>query len=230
MLSRMKYSTALRLGHFHGHRHTRQSRPNHIRIGLQKLRLPAETFLHFYQPLQPGYKILINGAGGGVGTFGVQIAKSLYTNVEVTGVDNTGKLEMMRSVGFDRVIDYTKEDFTKNGLQYDLIIDNKTYRPLFSYKRALRPRGMYIMLGGSMLRVLQILLLAPLVSLFWKKKMCVLGYKPNKDLAYLKELVESGKVKPVIHGPYKLDEVPDAFRIFGEGDHNGKLVITLTNK
>jgi len=175
--------------------------------------------------IQPGQKLLINGAGGGVGTFAVQIAK-LY-GVEVTGVDSSGKLDMLRSMGFDQVIDYTQEDFTKNGQCYDLILDVKTNRSIFDYTRALSPNGSYVTVGGSMARLFQFLFLGPLISLISKKKIRIVALKPNKDLAYLNELFEAGKVKPVIDGPYKLSEVPKAFRHFGEGRHKGKVVITL---
>ncbi len=171
---------------------------------------------------------MINGAGGGVGTFGVQIAK-LY-GVEVTGVDSSGKLDMMRSLGFDHVIDYTKEDFTKNGQCYDLILDNKMYRSVFDYKRALSPNGIYVTAGGSMIRLFQVLILGPLITMFSKKKMRIVALKPNKDLAYMNELFEAGKVKPVIDVPFKLNEVPEAMRYFGEGKHKGKIVITVEHK
>ena len=175
--------------------------------------------------IQSGQKLLINGAGGGVGTFAVQIAK-LY-GVETTGVDSSEKLEMLHSMGFDHVIDYKKEDFTKNGKQYDLILDVKTNRSILDYIRALRPNGMYVTVGGSMSRLLQALLLGPWISMISKKKIGIVALKPNKDLAYMNELFEAGKVKPVIDGPYKLDEVPNAFRLFGEGAHKGKVVISV---
>jgi NADPH:quinone reductase-like Zn-dependent oxidoreductase len=181
--------------------------------------------LHDKGQIQPGQKLLINGAGGGVGTFGVQIAK--LNAVEVTGVDSSGKLDMLRSIGFDHVIDYTKEDFTKNGQCYDLILDVKTNRSVFDYTRALSPNGMYVTVGGSMIRIFQALILGPLISMFSKKKIRIVALKPNKDLAYMNELFEAGKVKPVIDGPYKLSEVPEAIRYFGEGNHKGKVVITL---
>jgi NADPH:quinone reductase-like Zn-dependent oxidoreductase len=176
--------------------------------------------------IKPGQKLLINGAGGGVGTFGVQIAK-LY-GVEVTGVDSTGKLDMLRSMGFDHVIDYTKEDFTKNGQCYDLILDVKTNRSIFDYSRALCRNGIYVTVGGSMARLLQALFLAPWISLISKKHIRIVALKPNKDLAYINELFETGKLRPVIDGPYKLNEVPEAFRIFGKGEHKGKMVITMS--
>jgi NADPH:quinone reductase-like Zn-dependent oxidoreductase len=168
---------------------------------------------------------LINGAGGGVGTFGIQIAK-LY-GIEVTGVDSVGKLDMMLSMGFDHVIDYTKEDFTKNGQCYDLILDNKMNRSIFDYMRALSPNGIYVTVGGSIARIFQAFILGPLISIFSKKKIRIVVLKPNKDLAYMNELFEAGKVKPVIDGPFKLSEVPEAMRYFGEGNHKGKVVITL---
>jgi NADPH:quinone reductase-like Zn-dependent oxidoreductase len=175
--------------------------------------------------IHQGQKLLINGAGGGVGTFGIQIAK-LY-GVEVTGVDSTGKLDMLRSMGFDHVIDYTKEDFTRNGKCYDLILDVKTNRSMLAYARALSRNGIYVTVGGSMARLFQSLLLAPLISMISKKHIRLVSLKTNKDLAYMNKLFEAGKIKPVIDGPYKLDEVPEAFRVFGKGYHKGKIVITM---
>jgi NADPH:quinone reductase-like Zn-dependent oxidoreductase len=175
--------------------------------------------------IQPGQKLLINGAGGGVGTFGVQIAK-LY-GVEITGVDSTGKLDMLRSMGFDHVIDYTKEDFTKNGKRYDLVLDAKTNRSMFAYARALSYKGVYVTVGGSMARLFQALFLAPWISMISKKYIRIVALKPNKDLTYINELFEAGKIKSVIDGPYKLDQVPAAFRLFGKGEHKGKIVITM---
>jgi NADPH:quinone reductase-like Zn-dependent oxidoreductase len=175
--------------------------------------------------IHSGQKLLINGAGGGVGTFAVQIAK--FYGLEVTGVDSREKLDMMRSMGFDHVINYKQEDFTKNGKLYDLILDVKTNRSIFDYARALNRNGIYVTVGGSMVRLLQALFLGPWISMFSKKKICFVALKANKDLAYMNELFEAGKVKPVIDGPYKLDEVPKAFRLFGEGTHKGKVVITV---
>ncbi|MEO6253832.1 MAG: NAD(P)-dependent alcohol dehydrogenase [Ferruginibacter sp.] len=175
--------------------------------------------------IKSGQKLLINGAGGGVGTFGVQIAKTY--GVEVTGVDSTHKLDMMHSLGFDHVIDYTKEDFTKNGQRYDLILDAKTNRSIFAYTRALSPGGTYVTVGGSMSRLLQLLLLGPWISMFSKKHFRIVALKTNKDLVYMNGLFETGKIKVVIDGPYKLHEVAEAFRIFGKAVHKGKLVITI---
>src|SRR5215203_2436511 len=132
--------------------------------------------------IKQGQKLLINGAGGGVGTFGIQIAK-LY-GVETTGVDNTGKLDLLRSMGFDHVIDYTKEDFTNNGKCYDLILDVKTNRSMFDYARALCRNGIYVTVGGSIGRLFQSLLLAPLIRMINKKHIRIVSLKPNKDLLY----------------------------------------------
>jgi NADPH:quinone reductase-like Zn-dependent oxidoreductase len=175
--------------------------------------------------IKSGQKILINGAGGGVGTFAVQLGK-LY-GVEMTGVDNSSKLDMLLAMGFDHVIDYTKEDFTRNGQRYDLILDVKTNRSIFDYTRALSPEGTYATVGGSINRLLQILVLAPLISMTSKMKITIVALKANKDLAYMSELFEAGKIKPVIDGPYRLEEVPKAFRLFSKGLHKGKVVFTL---
>ena len=175
--------------------------------------------------IQAGQKLLINGAGGGVGTFGVQIAKSY--GVEVTGVDSTGKLDMMRTMGFDHVIDYTREDFTKNGRCYDLILDAKTNRSMFNYVRALSPKGVYVTVGGSIARLFQALILGPWISMITKKHIRIVALKPNKDLIYMNALFEAGKVKPVINGPYKLNEFIEAFTLFSKAEHKGKVVITM---
>jgi NADPH:quinone reductase-like Zn-dependent oxidoreductase len=175
--------------------------------------------------LQPGQKLLINGAGGGVGTFAVQIAKPF--GVAVTGVDSGDKLDLLRSLGFDHVIDYTKEDFTRSGEQYDLILDVKTNRSLFGYALALRPNGAYVTVGGSMGRLLQALVLKPWFSGVRKKHFRIVSLKPNKDLGYMNDLFESGKVKPVIEGPFSFTDFPEAFRLFGRGAHKGKVVLTM---
>ncbi len=179
------------------------------------------------RPIQPGQKVLINGAGGGTGTFAVQLAK--YFGAEVTGVDSTGKLDMLRSIGADHVIDYTKEDFSKNGQQYDLIIDVMVHRWIFDYKRALSPEGMCVFVGGSMTRILLNVFLGRLISMTSSKEMGLVPWKPNKkeDLAFLKELFEAGKVVPVIDRRYPLSEVPEALRYLEEGHAKGKVVITM---
>ncbi len=176
--------------------------------------------------IQPGQKVLINGAGGGVGTFAVQIAKSF--GAEVTGVCSTRKLDMVRSIGADQVIDYTQEDFTKNRQRYDVILDVGAYRSIFDYKRALSPKGIYVMVGGSMARFFQVMFLGPWISMTGSKKMGNLMAKPNKkDLAFMSELLETGKVVPVIDRRYPLSEVAEALRYLEEGHAQGKVVITL---
>ena len=173
--------------------------------------------------LQKGQKILINGAGGGMGTFGLQIAK-LY-DAEVTGVDTGGKLKMMKELGFDYIIDYKKEDFTKNKQCYDLILDAKTTRSTFRYLRALNPNGKYVTVGGYLNRLIPIIILKPFISIISKKRVHMVALKPNKDLEYINELFSVGKIKPVIDGPYKLSEVPGLIQYFGEGRHKGKIII-----
>jgi NADPH:quinone reductase-like Zn-dependent oxidoreductase len=175
--------------------------------------------------IEKGQKLLINGAGGGVGTFAIQIA-SLY-DAEITAVDSPAKLDMLRAMGAAHVIDYTREDFTRTGERYDLILDVKTNRSILDCTRALSAHGTYVTVGGDMPRLFQALLLLPWIALTTKKKVRVVSLKLNKDLAYVIELFEAGKVVPVIDGPYRLSEVPEAFRRFGEGRHAGKVVITV---
>ena len=179
--------------------------------------------------IQPGQKVLINGAGGGVGTFAVQLAK--LTGTEVTGVDASHKLEVVRSVGADHVIDYTQEDFTKTGESYDLILDCQGFRSMFDYKRALRPKGTYAMVGGPMPRILQLLFLNFSASLIREsRKFRLVAERPNKGLADLKELIEAGKLVPVVDRTYQLSELPEALRYFGEGRHKGKIAITMESQ
>jgi NADPH:quinone reductase-like Zn-dependent oxidoreductase len=163
---------------------------------------------------------------GAAGTFAVQLAK-LY-GAEVTGVDNTGKLDFMRSLGADHVVDHTQEDFTKNGKQYDLILDIVAHRPVFAYKRALRSNGSYFLAGGSVATILQVLLLGPWLSMIESKKMRVLAVRPNtEDVNFMKELIEAEKVTPVIDKTYPLAEVPEAIGYVGEGHARGKIVISV---
>ncbi len=176
--------------------------------------------------IQPGQKVLINGASGGVGTFAVQIAKSF--GAEVTAVCSTRHLDLVRSIGADQVIDYTGEDFTKNGQRYDLIFAVNGYHPISDYKRALSPKGIYVAAGGSMAQVFQALLLGPWISMTGGKKMGALMPKPNpKDLVFMKELLEAGKVVPVIDRRYPLSEVAEAIRYLEEGHARGKIVISM---
>ena len=176
--------------------------------------------------VQPGQKVLINGAGGGAGTFAVQLAK-LY-GAEVTGVDNTGKMEFLRSLGADHLIDYTRQDFTRNGKQYDLILDVIAHRSVFAYARALKPKGTYFFVGGSVPTLFQILFLGPLIKRITGKQICILAVPQNrKDLISITELCEAGKVRPVIDRVYPFSEVPEALRYVGEGRTKGKIVIIV---
>ena len=200
-------------------------------VALQNLRGVGSSSLSFLLSdkghIQSGQKVLIHGAGGGVGTFAVQIAKAF--GAEVTGVDSTRKLDMLRSIGADHVIDYTQEDFTKSGQRYDLILDVVASQSIFDYKRALSPKGIYVMVGGSLAAILQGFLLGPLISRTGSKKMGSVMWKPNnqEDLAILEELFATGKVAPVIDRRYPLSEVPEALRYLEEGHAKGKVVITV---
>jgi len=178
------------------------------------------------RPIEPGQKVLINGAGGGVGTFAVQIAK--YFGAEVTGVDSTRKLDMLRSIGVDQVIDYTQEDFTQKEQRYDLILATAGYRSIFDYKRALSPKGIYVSTGGSEAQTYQAMFLGPFISMTGTKKMgATVGIQNQKNLVFMKELLEAGKVVPVIDRRYPLSEVAEAIRYYGEGHARGKVVITV---
>lgn len=171
-------------------------------------------------------KVLINGASGGVGSFAVPMAKSFGT--EVTGVCRTQKMDFVRSLGADHVIDYTQEDFTKNGQCYDLILDVKGFHSIFDYKRALNPKGIYVMVGGSNALAFQVMFLGPLISMTGSKKMGLLLHKPTaNDLDYMKTLFEAGKVVPIIDKCFPLSEVAEAMRYFGAGRARGKVVITM---
>ena len=163
------------------------------------------------------------GAGGGAGTFAIQLAK--LEGAEVTAVDSAEKLEVMRSLGADRVLDYRVEDFTRRGERYDLILDVKTSRSILDCARVLEPGGAYVTMGGEMSRLFQALLLRPF--LMRGKQVRVVMLKLNKDLEYVKELFEAGKLAPVIDGPYPLEETAEAFRRFGAGRHIGKIVIAV---
>ncbi len=176
--------------------------------------------------IQPGQKVLINGASGGVGLYAVQIAKAF--GAEVTAVCSTRNMGLVRSLGADHVIDYTQEDFTQNGQQYDLILAVNGYHPIADYRRALSSEGIYVATGGSMKQSLQATMIGPFISMTGRQKMGGMLVKPNKnDLVFIKELIESGKVKPVIDRQYPLSEVADAFRYMGEGHAQGKVVITV---
>ncbi len=180
--------------------------------------------------IQSGHKVLVHGASGGVGTFAVQIAKSF--GAEVTGVCSTRNMDMVRSIGADHVIDYTKEDFANNAQGYDLILAVAGNRSIWEYKRALRPKGRYIMIGGgSLAQFLQVILLGPWISMTGSKKMTNFTAKGTKqDMACIKELLETGKVVPVIDRHYPLHEVAESLRYLEKGHARGKVVITVEPK
>jgi NADPH:quinone reductase-like Zn-dependent oxidoreductase len=182
--------------------------------------------------VQPGQKVLINGASGGVGTFAVQIAKSL--GADVTGVCSTRNVDMVRSLGADHVIDYTKENFTKGDQRYDVILDNVGTQPLSGFRRVLTPKGIYVMIGGGgpndsrwigpFGRVISTVILSPFMS---QKMGMMMADANQKDLTILADMMQSGRMKPVIDRTYKLSELPDAIRYLEQGHARGKVVITV---
>ena len=175
--------------------------------------------------IQPGKKVAINGASGGVGTFALQIAKAF--GAEVTAVCSTRNVELARSLGADHVIDYTQEDFTKNGKQYDLILATNGYHPLADYQRALSPTGSYVMTGGTNAQMTEAMLYGPLKSRNGKQQMGNLLAQPNqKDLETVAELLADGKVKSIVARRYSLAETADAIRCVEAGHAQGKIVIT----
>jgi len=190
--------------------------------------ITAYQGLRNHGKIQSGQKVLINGASGGVGTFAVQIAKSF--GAEVTGVCSTKKVDFVRSIGADQVIDYTQDDFTQNGQSYDLILAVGGSHSIFDYKRALNPNGIYVCAGGSLAQYFQAAILGPLISMTGSKKLGAMFSNPNqKDYEFLIELFEAGKVVPVIDRRFLLSEVPEALRYYGEGHSHGKVVITMNH-
>jgi NADPH:quinone reductase-like Zn-dependent oxidoreductase len=176
--------------------------------------------------IQPGHKVLVEGASGGVGTFAVQIAKAF--GAEVTAVCSPRNVETARSIGADHVIDYTQGDFAHSGLRYDLILAANAHHSIFDYRRALTRDGIYVAAGGGVVRILQALLLGPLLSLIGRKKMgFFLANINQKDLLFLKELLEAGKVAPVIDRRYPLSNAAEALRYLAEGHAQGKVVLTV---
>jgi NADPH:quinone reductase-like Zn-dependent oxidoreductase len=196
--------------------------PHSAILALQALRLRDG------RTIRPGDKVLIDGASGNVGPFAVQIAKSM--GAEVTGVCSTDKMDFVRSLGADQVLDYGKVDYTSTGERYDWIVDTDSHHSILRVRGALRPRGVYVTLGGASLPIIAALLLGPLISRFgdtWTG--LLLWWKPFKseDVATLKELIAAGKVKPVIDRRFPLDEVVAALRYVDEGRAMGKVVITV---
>ena len=175
--------------------------------------------------IRAGQKVLINGASGGIGTFAVQLAKVF--GAEVTGVCSTRNLELIRSIGADHTIDYTKEDFSRNAGRYDLILATAGFVPILNYRRALRPGGIYVSAGGSMKQVMQGMMLGPLFS-GHGKKMTFLYQRPNReDLILIGDLIESGRIRPVIDRQFSLEESPLALRYYARGHTVGKVVINI---
>jgi NADPH:quinone reductase-like Zn-dependent oxidoreductase len=175
--------------------------------------------------VQPGQKVLINGGGGGSGMYAVQLAR--LTGAEVTGVDNAEKLEFMRSLGADHVIDYAREDFTRNGRGYDLILDLAAYRSASAYRRSLVPGGRYLYVGGSVATLLQVLVIGPVIGRAGRRKIRLLAVRLGvQHLDPLVELIQAGKITTVIDRRFTLSEVPEALRYLGEGHAKGKVIIT----
>ena len=177
--------------------------------------------------IQPGQKVLIDGASGGVGTFAVQIAKSY--GAEVTAVCRTRNWDMVRSIGADHVIDYTREDFTKSGRRYDLILAVNGHHPMLNYRRALNQTGICLVAGGSFSQVLQALFLGPIISRLGSRKIRFMGIAttPKQDLLILKELLETGKIVPIIDKSYPLNETAEAIKYLMTEHARGKVVIEV---
>jgi NADPH:quinone reductase-like Zn-dependent oxidoreductase len=176
--------------------------------------------------VQPGQKVLINGAGGSGGTFAVQLAK--LHGAEVTGVDNAHKLDFLRSLGADHVMDYMREDFTKSGKRFDLILDLIAHRSAFAYARALKPNGMYFFTGGSVATLFQILFLGPLIRKMTNRNVRMLMVPQSReDLITITELCTAGKIHPVIDRTFPFGEIPEAMRYVSDGHAKGKVVITV---
>lgn len=175
---------------------------------------------------RPGLKVLINGAGGGVGTFAIQLAK--FFKAEVTAVDSASKIQIMQNLGADYCLDYNVTDFAKTGIKYDLILDLVCTRSIFSCSKALKKGGRYVIVGGSTSCIIQTMLLGPLISKFTKKSMGLLMWKPEtKDLIFLAELYSSGKLKPILDKKYPLEKTPEALQYLGDGHPKGKLVVQV---
>lgn len=175
--------------------------------------------------IKHGRKVLINGGGGGVGTIGLQLAK--LSNCKVTGVDSQEKFDIMKTLGFDHVIDYKKVDFTKTGEQYDLILDCKTNKSPFSYLKALNPNGKYVTIGGNLISLITVLFWSKPISLFSTKKLQIFSLKQNEGLDYICELLIQNKIKSEIDGPYPLEDTARLIQYFGDGLHKGKIVIKI---
>ena len=188
--------------------------------------LLAMQGLRYKKPLLAGQHLLINGAGGGVGSIALQYAKSI--GATVTCVDREEKFNMLRSLGTDELIDYRKTDYTKTGIQYDYILDVTARRSVSDYKRALKPGGVFAMIGGSMGGLLfQMMVLQPFLSKYRKKKLGIMGYHVSKEgLDELSKLFDDGKISPVIDRSFPLAATADAFRYYQQGIFTGKIIIS----
>lgn len=175
--------------------------------------------------IRPGQSLLINGAGGGVGPIAMQVGK--LRGLEVTGVDRADKLPMLREFGFDHVLDYQRHDFTAGASRYDLILDVRTDRSPFRYARALEPNGVYVTVGGATLRLLQVFLCGPLIKMLSGKTTKVLALRANVGLAEMGPLLERGELRPVVDGPYGLEDVAIAMGIFARAEQKGRMVIAI---
>ncbi len=176
--------------------------------------------------IQSGQKVLINGASGGVGSFAVQIAKAF--GAEVTAVCSTNKIETIRSIGADHIIDYTESDITKNGQQYDLILDAAAYRSVFDYAPILKTNGTYVLIGGSISRLFQVMLFGSVISRIIRRDVKSFMVKPDRsDLVILKQMIEAGKIVPSIDRTYNLSEVPMAIRQLEQRQVRGKIAISV---
>ena len=175
--------------------------------------------------VRPGQSLLINGAGGGVGPIAMQLGK--LRGLEVTGVDRAEKLPMLRELGFDHVLDYQRHDFAAGARRYDLILDVRTDRSPFRYARALEPNGVYVTVGGASLRLLQVFLCGPLIKMLSGKTTKVLALRANVGLAEMGPLLERGELRPVVDGPYPLEDIAIAMGVFARAEQNGRMVIAI---
>jgi NADPH:quinone reductase-like Zn-dependent oxidoreductase len=176
--------------------------------------------------LKKGQQVLIHGASGGIGSFAVQFAK--YFGAEVTAVCSGKNSELVQSLGADFIIDYTKRSFTDSNKKYDLIVATAGYNSIYKYKAALKPGGIYVSTGGHLKQIFQALILGPWISIFSGKKMGAMMVKPNKDLCFVKELIEAGHVKPIIDKNFPLSETVQALQYYDEGHTRGKVVISIS--
>lgn len=198
----------------------------HQAAALPQAGLLALQGLRYQGEVSSGQKILINGAGGGVGPIALQYAK--YKGAEVTCVDSADKFDLLRSLGADHLLDFRKEDYTKTGIQYDKILDVIANRTVSDYKRALKPGGIFSMIGGSMGWLLIQMMIRTVIPFKSSKKVGIMGYKPNRrDLDYLVQLCEEGTVIPAVDRSFDLEKTPDAFRYFMDGKFKGKIIISV---